>query len=330
MVTPVSGSALNFSASGVAANSNPGRYAVNGALNLSFSDLLHAQSHYDSRAPAPLADTRPTPTRPSSPETSREPSRTHDSASSPAPRPSPPPQEPARANDSPRKTEQTRKQPAKSQEQANTETGNSTESSEKASGIITTGERTPQPQHEDAAVLPGLPATIAVLLNGIAGEIAEDVPGSDADPEAFRDASTHTGRPRTPMTDGGLSTRAATPADDYTMQGGEDMENDAEGQTKPNTSSPQAGRDSTAPSSPQGQTVAPSGTGNESTARINAASVDTAMNPASVNPVSVNPVSAASITPHENGGARTAPTGITTGAPDISLLNPPRLPTQAG
>jgi len=317
MGTPVSSSALNLSTSGT--GSDTSRSAANATLKLSFSELLRGQIQggFNTRTPeiSPLANSRPTsastPTRtPPPPETSREASRTPGNSSSPASSPPRSSQESARAKNT--ETGQAVKRPAEAQDAAppSQQTGSGIESSENNPGNVTPTERPLQPQLTDTAISPDLPATIAALLNGIAGEIAEDAPASDADPETpTRSIPTHTGRPRHPhpTTADSLSTRA-TASPDNAMQG--DTESDAYAGTNQNTSAALAGQASRNPAS----TIAPA---------LQATPLD---KPPALDMI-MNAASAASMIPREDGNVRTASSGATTN--DIAILNPPRLPTQA-
>ncbi len=319
MGTPVSSGALNLSASSAAANSDISRSAANTTLKLSFSDLL--RDGFKPRAPeiSPLANTRPasasTPARtPSPPETSREASRAPGDSSSPASKPPRSSEESARAQNNPAETGQAAKRPIETQDsapprQANAGTGKSTENSEKDSENITS--RTLQPQLMDNAISPDLPATIAALLNGIAGEIVENAPGNDADPEtSTRSAPTHTGHPRYSTTTDSLSTRTAVPV---AMQGEAESsgtESNADGNT--NTSAAFTGHASRHPAS----AIAPALQGQT-----------TALDKTAVPDLITNAANALSMTPREDGVARTASSGTTTN--DIAIFNPPRLPTQA-
>jgi len=111
---------------------------------------------------------------------------------------------------------------------------------------------------------------------------------------------------------------------DNATQAGVVMENDTDddgkNETNPNTSALLTGRTSRESIAFTGQSVASSGTVNEPAARINAAAPD----------VAVNTANATLVASHEDSDARTVPTGNTANAGDISMLNPPRLPTQAG
>ncbi|MCL2644199.1 MAG: flagellar hook-length control protein FliK [Betaproteobacteria bacterium] len=277
----------------------------------------------DTRTPEPPqpADTRPAPTHtpsPSSPETPRPPREGST-------------REPTRTNnqDSPSETGQPVKQRTETQEnapaaqQANNETGNNKE--ETTSGNAAPSKPPPQPQLADGTLSPELPAMVAALLNGIAGEQTED----STDPETFaRDMPTQVPATHSRRQDasGNLPARTATLVDSA-VPSGVDTENDAgddgNNGTNPNSSTLLTGgrtpRDSIALTQ-QGQTATTSGTGNEPLVRTNAAASDTI----------VNIANAASMASHEDGGARTVPTGAAANAGDISMLNPPRLPSQAG
>ena len=313
MATPVSNSALNLSTSGT--SSDTSRSIIGATLKLSFSDLLRGQIQdgFNTRAPeaSPLANPRPasTPAR-TPPETARATSRTPSDASSQASRPSRPSQESARTQNNPTENGQAVKRPSETQDaappsqQTNTVTGKSTESSENNPGNITLTERTLQPQLTDAAISPELPATIAALLNGIAGEITEDIPDNDTNPEtSARSAPTLTAHPRHPSMTDSLSERGVTPA---AMQGDAESDGDGNSGTNQNTAAAFTGHASRHPAStiaptPQGQGAIP----------------DIILNAANTN----------SIPLRENGVPRTAP--ATPNAGDVSMLNPPRLPTQA-
>ncbi|MCL1824762.1 MAG: flagellar hook-length control protein FliK [Betaproteobacteria bacterium] len=348
MATPVSSGALNLSASSAAANPDNSRNAAaNGIFNLSFSDLLRGQvqGNFDARTPiSPLTDTRPAPTRTAPPpETTRETPRAHGDSPSPASRPqaSRPSQEPTRESARTNGTgtpetgqtvkRQTETQDTAPSQQASTETGKPAGSSEKegASGNTAATGQPLQPQHPllaDATISPDLPATIAVLLNGIAGEIVKDAAGNESGAETLaQDAPTRDmGNSRYPDTAGSnLYARAATLADS-TMQTGAGMESDADSGngsqgTNPDASAMPTGRDSRHPAT---AATAPSGTNVDPLVRVNATTPDMAINAAN----------AASIllTPREGGDARIAPAGIAANASEISMLNPLRLPTQAG
>ncbi|MCL2875249.1 MAG: flagellar hook-length control protein FliK [Betaproteobacteria bacterium] len=322
MGTAVSGSTLNLSASSAAANSDSSRNAANGALGFSFSDLLRAQNNIDTRTSAPLMDTRPTPASsrtPSSPfpETAREPSRTPGDSSSPASRPPRPSQEPVReparagVQDSPRESRQTAETPPP--QQVNTGTSKPTEGNEEEKN--SPGESSPRPQLADAAVSPELPATIAAMLIGIAGEIAEDVPGSDVGSETFFRDTPMYGHPRHPDTSGSLCARTTNLMDDATKND-IGMENDADDDRgiSPNVPASSVGRSSK-------DSIALAATGNEPSARINATAPDMIMKAANA---------AVPMNSREDSGIRTVPAGGTVNAGDVPMLNPPRLPTQVG
>ena len=315
MSTAVSSSTLNLPASSTAANSDFSRNATNGTLNLSFSDLLNTQSGINARTPIPLMDTRPAPApapthtqSPPSREIPREVSRP--ASTSQVPRPS---QEPARVNgqDNVPETGQTAKTPPPQQGGANKPTDGNEEQG--TSEGIAQNKRPLQPQLTDVTISPELPATVAALLNGIATPPSGDAPTT----EASEGTPTH-GHPRHPDTSNSLSVRAAAIANQGTQADAESNTDNDSG-TNPNASALLTGRTpknastSAAPIS-QGQALATSGTGNEPQARINVSDI------ASVIP----------LVPRENGGARAVAPGTTPSAVDISMLNPPRLPTQAG
>jgi flagellar hook-length control protein FliK len=175
---------------------------------------------------------------------------------------------------------------------------------------------------------------IAVSSHEIAGETANDASENDSTTEASpRNARANTSHSRHPGTVSNLFARAAT-STDSAIQSGEDMESNADGHrndngqgTNPNLSAALTGRasrhlgstDSIAPT-PQNQTTALSGTGNESPAQIGAVARD----------MVTNAVNVAAMSSREGSGTRTAPTGITINTGDVSMLNPPRLPTQSG
>ena len=322
MGTAVSGSTLNLSASSTAASPDTGRNATNGVLGLSFSDLLRGQiqSGAETRTPEPLqqADARPAPA----------PTRTPPPSTTETPRPSQPTRDPARTTcqNSPPETGQSVKQQAETQEtspppqQASTGTDKTTESSEEetTSGNTTPNQRPIQPQLADATISPELPATIAALLIGIAGEIAED---DAVAPETLTQGTPrneHTGHFRQPETSGNLPARTAT-----SMQAGVDMENDVgddgNGTNTPALLTGRASKENLALTA-QGQSAASaSGTGKEA-ARVNATAPD----------VLINAASMASMASRESSDARTVPAGVTANGGDIPMLNPPRLPTQVG
>ncbi|MCL1861195.1 MAG: flagellar hook-length control protein FliK [Proteobacteria bacterium] len=334
MATPVSSGALNLSASNAAANSDSSRNAAaNGALNLSFSDLLRGQiqGNIDARTPEipPLTDTRPAPTRTASPP---ETVHTPGNSTAPASRPPRPSQEPTHTNGTP-ETGQTVKRQTETRDtahfrQANADTGKPAESGEKegaSENIAPTGQpiQAQHPPLADATISPDLPATIAVLLNGIAGEIAKDAIGNESGaetPAPTRDM-VHSRHPDMP------GAEAATSAD-RAMQTGTGMESDADSGndsngaqgTNPDASAMSTGRASRHPAT--NIAAAPSGTSVDHLARINATTPDMVINAANAASIS--------LALREGGDARTAPPGITLDAREISMLNPPRMPTQAG
>ena len=327
MSTAVSGSTLNFPASSVAANSDTGRNTANGTLGFSFSDLLCAQSSIDSRTSFQLADTRPTPEpvrtpSPSPSGTSREAPRTDSSTPASRPQASRPSQEPTRehvkSQDNPTEIgpkiqEDTTPPPDAGTPTTGTSTvGTPAKDDQKASGNIATTDPTLQPQLADVTISPDLPATIAALLNGIAGS---GLAKNNSDTEAStQDVPTH-GHSRHPGTSGNLFARIAPPT---AMPADVEMESntDGDGDTNQNAPALLAGRTFKNGTAPNPQAALVSGNGNEPVARINAAALEMPMNAASAVP----------ITPREDARAP----GTTASAGDISILNPLRLPTQAG
>ncbi|MCL2590184.1 MAG: flagellar hook-length control protein FliK [Betaproteobacteria bacterium] len=331
MSTAVSSSTLNLAASGMAANPDTSRNAANGMLRPSFSDLLRGQTQnsIDTHTPAPLTDTRttPAPTRtppPPSPEAPHEASRP-----TPTPQASPPPQEPAREpvrakdqNNSPEIRQTAETPPPK---QANTGTGKpATKGNEekKTSGNIAPTEHLDQPQPMDATISPDLPATIATLLNGIAGNTL--VNASDAESPAAQDAATHdAGHSWHPDAPGSLSARAATLTDTAIQADDEDMGSNTDGNNSQganqNPSALLTGRtfkSSTVPNLP-GQAAAAFGANVDSPALV-------------TNTVVPNIVNAIPAALREDGGVQAAPVETSTNIGDISMLNPPRLSTQVG
>ena len=312
-------------------------------------------------APAPVS---------SSPETSRETARASGEAPAPKPLVSRPSQEPARepmranGGNNPTEIGHAVKQPTKTQEdttptqQANAKTIKSTESGEKgktSGNTMPTGQSqladtaippdllaiasllTAEDESADTTILPGLPACDAVMLanaaippglsamiaaqlSEIAGKTAEEASEND-----FGSQNLLTGHSRNPDTDSSLSARIASFTGSAMQEGTEsNADGSSNGGANTNPSPMLMGRPSRHPAStggiaptPQAQPVTPAGT--EPAARINAATFNVIMTAANAAPMA----------PHEDGGTR--PAGIMPNAGgDISMLNPPRLPTQAG
>ncbi|MDR2014650.1 MAG: flagellar hook-length control protein FliK [Azoarcus sp.] len=342
MATPVSSGTLSLSASSAAANPDISRNAGNGLLNLNFSDLLRGQvqSGIDARPSElpSLANVQPArgPSPPEAPRASGDSSATDSRHPSPLQEPA---REPVRASgqNNPPEGKQTVKRPDETQPppppHADPETGDPVETSEsaeagekeKTAGNNTTTGCPLQPQLADIVVSPDLPATIAALLSGIAGEIAEDVPENESAPGASAQGTIarSAGHPLHPEASGSLPVHTAAST---AMQADMGMEDNAgsgssDGQgTNPNTSAPLTGRPLRHPVSADGF-AALSGTGKELPARINACAVSGMMTNAT------NALPAAS---REGGGAPTVQAGITANAGDISMLNPPRVSMQAG
>lgn len=279
MNTAVFSSTLNLPASNASGSSDSSRNTANDALNLKFSDLLRVQNN---NAPPPP----PTPA-PSTPETPREVSRPAQ-ASRPSQKPA---QEPARTQDSPPATGPESPPPP------DTETGNPVEEEKTPENIALPGN---QQQHMDAAVPPDLPATIAALLNGIAGEPLKNTPNTETSTQA---PTEHT------------SSRAATLIGSNVQPNmGMESNTDTDANTDSENAQPLPTNRLTkfgAEPMPQGQAATVS-SGNESLARINIAAPDTIIN---------------TISSHENSSA--PPHGTTPSAGETSMLNPLRLPTPA-
>jgi flagellar hook-length control protein FliK len=364
MTTPV------HSASSTATNPDISRQAGNGLLNLSFSDLLRGQMQsgvgVGTGTPELSSPPNPNPSRTPSPEPSRSPGDSSSASPNPNPVPSRQSQEPTRTNSQNNPPEAGQKRPDKSQDtpppqhaetnepkpietSESAETGKSAETGGKGKTAGDgTAEHSPQSQHPlaEAAISPGhpvtpdllemldpsvttdLPATIAALLGGLAGKVAENIPENELAPEtSVRGAvSQGTGLPRHPEAPGHLSAHAtaSTAVQAESGSGSENSNaecggNDNQG-TNPNLLSTLASRPPRQTASID-STAVQSGTGNESSGRVNAAAAFGTM---------VNAANALAAVPHEGSGARTVSAGMPATTGEVSMLNPPRLSTQAG